>query len=783
MRITLVSAHYPPNFVSGGTLQPQRLAHGLRDRGHDVRCSPAASTPRRRSTPGPRTTRPACRCTGSSPAVDRLGRRAQLRQPGGGRALRGAPRASTPPTSCTSTRSRRSASGLVEVAKAPGAATVVDDARLLVGLRPPVPRRPRPPPVLPRRRGRRLRLRGRAAAPRPPRRRLRDAARPRRPGARARRARRPGARAPTASPPAASRSTRTGMPSCRRPVAARAAAPRRRTARSSVRYTGGQQPDEGRRRAPRRRPPARPPPGLRIVAHDLDDAVERDGRSARAAPRSSARPPYEPDELDEVLADHRRARAARRSCASRTRSSPARRCCAGVPVIATDTLGPEEVVDHGVNGLIVPPPTPTCWPPRSRSLVDPPTARATCDEGAAAPPRRPALDDQVAGLERALPSAVAVRAVGRAPAADGAPDACVLFVVGHRRRAAALPRPPAGRGARPPRRAHRRPPLPRPGRARTSAAEADVVVVYRVPATAAGPRAHRRACASAGTPVRVRRRRPHLRPRPRRRDPRPAPAPARRGGALARGRAPLPHRRWRPATPTSARRRRSSSTPDAWSGIDATCSRTASAWRSARPATSPCAGRARPAAAGRLLQRHHHPRRRLAPRRARGGRGPRRPPGRRALARRPPAPTRRGPRPARRPGAPAPVHRLAPTCPACSATSTSTSPRSSRAAASTTPRAPSSGSRRPSSPTPTIASPSAPFRDAIDTAAPAGSPTTRRSWATCSSVPSRTPTSARRSAPGPGARRCCGGHRTCRAPATWRSWSRCAPTRATVGHP
>lgn len=36
MRVTVVSAHYPPNFVSGGTLQPQRLAHGLRSRGHDI---------------------------------------------------------------------------------------------------------------------------------------------------------------------------------------------------------------------------------------------------------------------------------------------------------------------------------------------------------------------------------------------------------------------------------------------------------------------------------------------------------------------------------------------------------------------------------------------------------------------------------------------------------------------------------------------------------------------------------------------------------------------------
>src|SRR5262245_24728367 len=36
MRILTVSAHYPPNFVSGGTLQPQRLSQGLRSRGHDV---------------------------------------------------------------------------------------------------------------------------------------------------------------------------------------------------------------------------------------------------------------------------------------------------------------------------------------------------------------------------------------------------------------------------------------------------------------------------------------------------------------------------------------------------------------------------------------------------------------------------------------------------------------------------------------------------------------------------------------------------------------------------
>ncbi|MDP8974908.1 MAG: glycosyltransferase [Actinomycetota bacterium] len=36
MKVVIVSAHYPPNFVSGGTLAPQRQAHGLRAMGHDV---------------------------------------------------------------------------------------------------------------------------------------------------------------------------------------------------------------------------------------------------------------------------------------------------------------------------------------------------------------------------------------------------------------------------------------------------------------------------------------------------------------------------------------------------------------------------------------------------------------------------------------------------------------------------------------------------------------------------------------------------------------------------
>ncbi|KQY47488.1 glycosyltransferase [Cellulomonas sp. Root137] len=35
MRVVQVSAHYPPNFVSGGTLVPQRVARGMAERGHE----------------------------------------------------------------------------------------------------------------------------------------------------------------------------------------------------------------------------------------------------------------------------------------------------------------------------------------------------------------------------------------------------------------------------------------------------------------------------------------------------------------------------------------------------------------------------------------------------------------------------------------------------------------------------------------------------------------------------------------------------------------------------
>ena len=213
MRITFVSAHYPPNFVSGGTLQPQRLARGLRDRGHDV--SRLRRLPRQHAAarwrPGTRTTRPACRCAGScpTPCMDWADERNYDNPADGRRSSR--PTSQRHPADVVHLHALQTLGvGLVEVAKAVRRRHGRHDARLLVGLRPPVPRRSRSTALLPRGRGRRLRLRGRATrtscdGPSA----CGEALQQRRPGAGALAIGGRGARAPTASPPTSSTSTRT----------------------------------------------------------------------------------------------------------------------------------------------------------------------------------------------------------------------------------------------------------------------------------------------------------------------------------------------------------------------------------------------------------------------------------------------------------------------------------------------------------------------------------------------------------------------------------------------
>jgi glycosyltransferase involved in cell wall biosynthesis len=88
-------------------------------------------------------------------------------------------------------------------------------------------------------------------------------------------------------------------------------------------------------------------PGWRIVAYGLPDEGRLGGGPIEA------RPPFAEHELPSVLAEADvllLPSVMRESFSIVTREA----LSAGVPVIATDTLGPEEVVEEGTNGLIIP---------------------------------------------------------------------------------------------------------------------------------------------------------------------------------------------------------------------------------------------------------------------------------------------------------------------------------------------------------------------------------------------------------------------------------------------
>ena len=182
-------------------------------------------------------------------------------------------------------------------------------------------------------------------------------------------------------------------------------------------------------------------------------------------------------------------------------------------------------------------------------------------------------DDQVDGLEAALRGAAAPPAHAGPRRLDRRAGCCSSSASTARRCATAPsspPRPSRLRGVASDIRHYRDPDVP------ALAGAADVVVVYRVPATPqvlelieqhAGAR-HARCVFDVDDLI--------FDPGHRGRDPRPAPAPARRGRPLARRACSATAPRWRPATRTSARPRAWSSTPaPSWASTP-TCSRTAS---------------------------------------------------------------------------------------------------------------------------------------------------------------------------------------------------------------
>ncbi|MGC5628448.1 glycosyltransferase [Georgenia sp. Z1344] len=140
----------------------------------------------------------------------------------------------------------------------------------------------------------------------------------------------------------------------------------------------------------------------RLAAEDPDRAWTLDMYGTRAdgdsplPPQVRLREPFAPEERAEVLAGVDvlvLPSIMRESHSILTREA----LLAGLAVLATDTLGPEEAVAEDVNGWIVPAGDPDTLLARLRDLVaDPVAARARTGQGAASPVR--ALSDQVAGL-------------------------------------------------------------------------------------------------------------------------------------------------------------------------------------------------------------------------------------------------------------------------------------------------------------------------------------------------------------------------------------------------
>ena len=488
MRITVVSAHYPPNFVSGGTLQPQRLARGLLQRGHDVRVFAGHLDSTRPpleewdevddvglpvhwvvSTPWMGWADP---LNYDNPAVaDRFA--AHLR---------------AHPADVVHLHALQTlGAGLVAVAKASGAATVVTmhDFWWVCARQFLVDRDQRPCSLVVAAGGCSCEA-GRAHL--------------------LERDERLAALLASADVVLApSRSAlavleANGVAPHRIEVDENGMDPGALTARRDrssgdpvvVRYTGGSNAMKGADVLLEAAHLLGRRPGLRIIAHDLDAAVERDGRALDQTAIEVV-PPYAPDALDEVLSSSDvlvLPSVMRESHSLVTREALLRQ----VPVIVTDTLGPEEVVEDGVNGLVVPAGDAALLASALEDVLRPAVLQRLQD-GARRTPLVRSTEDQIAGLEARF------EALCR-PASEPASTpsiARVLFVVGIdgaplRYRAQLPAEALALRGVASDIRHYRDPDV------RALASGADVVVVYRVPATVQVLALIREARA-AGTPV------------------------------------------------------------------------------------------------------------------------------------------------------------------------------------------------------------------------------------------------------------------------------------------
>lgn len=214
-------------------------------------------------------------------------------------------------------------------------------------------------------------------------------------------------------------------------------------------------------------------PGWVIDLYGLTDG-------AGLPPAARPRPAYDPAELGTILVDHDilvLPSVMRESHSILTREA----LTAGLAVICTDTLGPEEAVADGVNGLVVPAADAEALAAAMRRLI---TDRALADRvigaGPLAPPRT--FAEQAAGLLDLYGDLAANRTTGGDGDPEPRPIDRVLFVVGIQgaplRYRAHLPAEALRLlGVDAAVRHYRDPALP------AAMAAADAVVLYRVPAT------------------------------------------------------------------------------------------------------------------------------------------------------------------------------------------------------------------------------------------------------------------------------------------------------------
>lgn len=220
---------------------------------------------------------------------------------------------------------------------------------------------------------------------------------------------------------------------------------------------------------------------LRNVGIDLYGINDQQARGLPTWAR--ARDRFKPDQLQQVLQAHDvlvLPSVMRESHSILTREALA----AGLAVLCTDTLGPEEAVRHGFNGLIVPAADMISLAESIRRLAENPDLVASLKgHGSASGIRR--FSEQAEGLLRLyaeVAEAAGLRVAGEAKEGESPRLRSVLFVVGIQgaplRYRAQLPAEGLALSGIASQVLHYRDPQ-LPGRA----SEADAVVFYRVPAT------------------------------------------------------------------------------------------------------------------------------------------------------------------------------------------------------------------------------------------------------------------------------------------------------------